>query len=145
MKNLGYKASLPFCREILPSWLLSAWVCGVEVWCTKRFLSLCVASPDLRWSVHSISWWRLLWLSLRVRSHSRDETSANIDRGRDTGEIQNKTHLPLMQQVSPSSLPNFRIMSLRAAEISVVPWNKRDQNLVQLKSLAKVMKSRLWP
>lgn len=104
------------------------------------FIILC-SSPDLRWPMHSTSCWKLLhwaWGDIKGMKHLLLQ---NLDS--DTGEVQNKTHLPLMQQVSPSH-PNFRITSLTAAEI-VILWNKRDQNLVPLKSLAKAMKSKFWP
>lgn len=60
----------------------------------------------------------------------------------DIEELEDKSHLSLMQCLPPS-LPNFTVMSPRAAEIAVIPWNKRDQNPVPLKCLAKIMKSRL--
>lgn len=82
-------------------------------------------------------------LSLRMRRRSRGKTSADTERGLGTGKLQNKIHLPLLQQVSLALLQNFRIMSLTVAEIAVTSWMKRDQTLVPPKSLAKGTKSSL--
>lgn len=49
------------------------------------------------------------------------------EHGLHTGELQHRTHFPLMQQISPSSHPGVKIMPPMAAEIAVVPWSKRSQ------------------
>lgn len=106
----------------------------------KGFDHFVLSRPQM--PMHSTSCWRLLHWAYGDIQGMKCLLIHSLDL--DIGERQNKTHLPLMQQVSPSH-PNFRIMSLRAAEIFVVLWNKRDQNLVPLKSLAKAVKSKFWP